>query len=205
MVGTRALFASIGASVALVAAAALSLLAVSAVFAFGGWSDSVSESARQPALVVEGSTLTRARDGHARTRAGARPIVVAARARSQSASGSDARLTAPRRVRPAANRIVTTRRAGAATPPPSLSAPVVRPVAPHPAAAKKQTGDVVDKVGDGLSATVQGTGAALAQATEPLAPPVSSAVQKVLNVVATVLNRATDGLAGTLNTLLPQK
>ena len=61
MSGTRALFASIGASVFLVAAAALSLLAVSAVFAFGGWSDPVAESGRQTALVLAADVATAAR------------------------------------------------------------------------------------------------------------------------------------------------
>ena len=52
MSGTRALFTSIGVSFSLVAAAALSLLAVSAVFAFGGWSDPVVEPINQAAIVL---------------------------------------------------------------------------------------------------------------------------------------------------------
>ena len=67
MSGTRALFASIGASVSLVAAAALSLLAVSAVFAFGGWSTPVAESARQSALVLT-------TDATPKRAAGAKPV-----------------------------------------------------------------------------------------------------------------------------------
>jgi hypothetical protein len=206
MAGTRALFASIGASVALVAAAALSLLAVSAVFAFGGWSDSPSESVKKPALVFAGGTPTQRAAGgagaHARTPS---PIVVAAPARSTTRAGSRSGAQAPRRVRPA-KRPVTTRPAGAATSTPGLSAPVVRPAAPSPpAVVKKRTGDGVRKVGDGLSATVQGTGAALSDVTEPLAPPVSSAVQTVVDAVAALLSNATNGMAGVLDKLLPPK
>jgi hypothetical protein len=206
MPGTRALFASIGASAALVAAAAVSLLAVSAVFAFGGWSDSPSSLVKQPALVVAGATPTQPASGdagaHAKT---ARPIVVAAPARSTKRAGSISRGAAPRRVRPA-KRPVTTRPAGAATSTPGLGPPVVRPAAPSPpAVVKKRTGDGVRKVGDGLSATVQGTGAALSDVTEPLVPPVSSAVQKVVDAVAAILSNTTNGIAGVLDKLLPPK
>lgn len=202
MAGTRALFASIGASVALVAAAAMSLLAVSAVFAFGGWSDAPSSTVKTPALVVSGATLRQPGAGaHARTAAG--PIVVAARRTKRA--GSRRRAQAPRRVRPA-ERLVTTRPPGGATSTPGLSPPVVRPAAPSPpAVVKKRTGDGVRKVGDGLSATVQGTGAALSDVTKPLAPPISSAVKKVVDAVAALLSNTTNGLAGVLDKLLPPK
>ena len=61
------------------------------------------------------------------------------------------------------------------------------------------------KVGESLSSTVQNTGNALAEVTQPLAPPVSAAVQQVLNVVAEIVRRTTGGLSGTLDTLLPKK
>src|SRR5688500_1164306 len=79
MSGTRALFASIGASVLLVAAAALSRLAVSAVFAFGGWSDPVAESGQQTALVL-------ADDGAGRQNARQKPLVLPPRPASRAAS-----------------------------------------------------------------------------------------------------------------------
>jgi len=207
MAGTRALFASIGASVALIAAAAMSLLAVSAVFAFGGWSDSPSESAKKPALVFAGAAPTQRGAGGAgaHARRAASPIVVPAPARGTKSAASRSRAQAQRKVRPS-KRVVTTRPAGAATSTPGLSPPVVRPASPSPpAAAKKRTGDGVRKVGDGLSATVQGTGAALSDVTEPLAPPVSSAVQKVVDAVATILSNTTNGLADVLDKLLPPK
>jgi len=206
MPGTRALIASIGASAALVAAAAVSLLAVSAVFAFGGWSDSPSSSVKQPALVVAGVTPTQPAAGGAGARARtARPIVVAAPERRTKRAGSRSRARSSRRVRPA-KRPVTTRPAGAATSIPGLSPPVVRPAAPSPpAVVKKRTGDGVRKVGDGLSSTVQGTGAALSDVTKPLAPPVSSAVQKVVDAVAAILSSTTNGVAAVLDKLLPPK
>ena len=87
MSGTRALFASIGASVSLVAAAALSLLAVSAVFAFGGWSAPVAESARQSALVL----TTDAAPGRA---AGTKAVKLPAPMHASRASRAAARASA---------------------------------------------------------------------------------------------------------------
>ena len=52
MGGSRALFASMGTSVVLVAAAAISLLVVSAVVAFGGWQDDIKGSAHPSAIVL---------------------------------------------------------------------------------------------------------------------------------------------------------
>jgi len=52
---------------------------------------------------------------------------------------------------------------------------------------------------------VRKTGTALADAALPLAPPVSVAVQQVLNVVADIVRRTTDGLGNTLDALLPPK
>nr|MBA3326844.1 hypothetical protein [Solirubrobacterales bacterium] len=56
MRSTRALFASLGASVTLVAAAAFSLLTVSAVVALQGW-PGLADAGARPALVVDAAVL----------------------------------------------------------------------------------------------------------------------------------------------------
>jgi hypothetical protein len=63
----------------------------------------------------------------------------------------------------------------------------------------------VRKVGDHLSAKVKETGTAVAEVTQPFAPPISTVVQKVFNVVAEVLQATTGGLAGAVDKLLPAK
>lgn len=198
MAGTRALFASIGASAALVAAGALSLLTISAVFAFGGWSAPDSPFVEQPALVLASVT-----DADAPITAS--PIVAPAPARRAE------RRETPRAAAPAP-------RASAPEPAATrVSAGIPRVVSPRPIEpdghedptpappAAPKTGDHVRKVGDSLSATVQGTGAALASITQPLAAPVSAVAQQVLNLVAEVVNRATDGLGGAVDSLLAPK
>lgn len=203
MAGTRALLASIGASGALVAAAALSLLAISAVFAFGGWSNSVSRSVTRPALVFAGA-------------AASDPRTVAVASRTPIVAPTPRSRLAPRRARTASNRARATApaatsvaaRGDAAVP--TLDKPVTRPrptptPAPAPAPAAATTGDQVRKVGESLSSTVQNAGTALSQVTQPLAPPVSAAVQQVLNLVAEIVRRTTDGLGGTLDALLPKQ
>jgi len=202
MSGTRALFASIGASVLLVAAAALSLLAVSAVFAFGGWSDPVAESGQQTALVF-------AVDGAGRQNAKQNPLVLPPRPTSRAASRPAVAATpAPqgraRAAEQAAITPATNRRPKASfTPPPPVDAEAATPKTP--VAPPKAAGDGVRSAGEGLSGTVQSTGDALAQLTDPLLPPVTAATQKVLNLVADVLRRTTDGLGNTVDRVLPAK
>jgi len=202
MAGTRALFASIGAGVALVAAAALSLLTISAVFAFGGWSDSVSESVTKPALVFAGANSSD--PDAAQTVAAANTTQITAPAPPPrpeprpTPDRSNARATAP-----AATSVSTP---GNGTPP-KLDLPT-RPAAdPPPAAAPtpQKSVDHVRKVGTSLSSAVQDAGTALSQVTQPLAPPVSAAVQQVLNLVAEIVRRTTDGLGTSLDALLPKK
>ncbi|MEA2194003.1 MAG: hypothetical protein QOG42_437 [Solirubrobacteraceae bacterium] len=201
MSGTRALFASIGASVSIVAAAALSLLAVSALFAFGGWSDPVAESARTSSLVL-------ATDSD-RAPTGLKPLVLPARPRARAsrpvasvAPRSQGRVRAAER---AAITPVTSRppKASLEARSPAADTPPQAPAPPAPAAPKKSAGDGVRSAGQGLSGTVQSTGDALAQLTAPLLPPVTAATQKVLNTVAELLRRTTDGLGNVVDHTLP--
>jgi len=206
MAGTRALFASIGASVVLVAAAALSLLAVSVVFAFGWASVSVPESVRTQPLVFAGTTPSPSSSAAAVSRiATGRPIVVAPARRPgrrgaapPGAAGSSA---VRARERPAASRAMVAPRATPALSPPEARSTGGPKRSPAPVA-KPSAGEGVRKVGDDLSATVKDTGTAIAEVTQPLAPPVSAVVQKVFNVVAELLSRTTGVLAGTVDNLL---
>jgi hypothetical protein len=200
MSGTRALFTSIGASVLLVGAAALSLLAVSAVFAFGGWSDPVAESAGQTALVLAANDTAGA--GH-RTK----PYVLPPRSRAQAARPA-ARTTAPARgsARGADHAAITAASGGR---PKASFTPATQPdttdLAPQSAAPKKSAGDGVRTAGKDLSGRVENTGDALAQIIDPLLPPVTAAAQKVLNAVAELLRRTTAGLGSAVDRVLPAK
>ena len=199
MSGTRALFASIGASVLLVAAAALCLLVVSAVFAFGGRSDPVAESARQTALVL---AVDEAGDGGDKKRA----FVLPPRERTQP-SRPPARTTTPEQgsARSTDQAVITpaTSIRPKASFTPTANPPRAQDLAPQAPAPKKSAGDGVRTAGEGLSGTVQSTGDALAQIIDPLLPPVTAAAQKVLNVVAELLRRTTRGLGSTVDRVLP--
>jgi hypothetical protein len=206
MSGTRALFASIGASVSLVVAAALSLLAVSAVFAFGGWSTPVTGSARQSALVLTA-------DAAPKRAAGAKPVKLPAPMHGSRASRSAARVATARKpaVRAAAalvtNRSARTHGSVAAVTSPSLSLPQpsdAKPSAPA-SPAKKAAGDGVRTAGDDISSTVQSAGTALSQITDELLPPVTKTVQSVVNILAALLRRTTNGLGGVVDGALPAK
>lgn len=205
MSGTRALFASIGASVSLIAAAALSLLAVSAVFAFGGWSDPVAESVRQSALVLTADAAPK----HASS---AKPVKLSAPIHRRSGSRSAvSRAKGSAKPRPqaapalAAGRSPKTHGSVAAVTSPELSLPqspaAAKPQAP---AAKKSPGDGVRTAGDDLSSTVQNAGDALSQVTNDLLPPVTKTVQSVVNLLAALLRRTTNTVGGVVD-VLPAK
>lgn len=206
MSGTRALFASIGASVLLVAAAALSLLAVSAVFAFGGWSTPVAESARQSALVL---TADAAPKRLASTKPVKLPAPMRASRASRAATHSAARATASQRTAAAlvTNRTARTHGSIAGVTSNDLSLPQgsdAKPLSPAPPA-KKAAGDGVRTAGKDLSSTVQNTGTALSQVTNELLPPVTKTVQTVVNIVAALLRRTTNGLGTVVDGALPAK
>jgi hypothetical protein len=206
MSGTRALFASIGASVSLVAAAALSLLAVSAVFAFGGWSTPVAESARQSALVLTA-------DAAPKRAASTKPVKLPAPMHASRASRAATRASAgARSSQRAAAALATSRTARthgsiAGVTSNDLSLPQgsdAKPLSPAPPA-KKAAGDGVRTAGKDLSSTVQNTGNALSQVTNELLPPVTKTVQTVVNIVAALLRRTTNGLGTVVDGALPAK
>jgi hypothetical protein len=204
MGSTRALFASIGVSVSLIAAAALSLFTVSVLIAFGGWSAGLGESAPPAALVIAGTATTASKNESKRHR----PAPVVLRARTQRPQRHAA--AAPRRVESGPARVAEARvvphRAVTSAP---VTAPVQTPPATtQPAPAPKHTvptADVVRRLGDDLSSTAKNTGKALNEVTAPLSPPVGAAVQKVLDAVAEVLQRTTNGLGGTLDKLAQKR
>lgn len=203
MSGTRALFASIGASVSLVVAAALSLLTVSAVFAFGGWSAPVAESARQSALVLTA-------DAAPKRAASAKPVKLPAPVHAGRASRPVPRSSGGAQRPPRAAAALATSRSArthgsvAAVTSPGLSLPApasdAKPLAPAPPA-KKAAGDGVRTAGEDLSSTVQNTGNALTQVTNELLPPVTKTVQTVVNLLAALLRRTTNGLGGVVDAL----
>lgn len=189
MSGTRALFASIGASLSLVAAAALSLLAVSAVFAFGGRSDPVAEANRQQTLILAGPTPS----------SGQKPLVLAARERPRP-TPTAARPSAPPQPTPQAGITQSANR------PPEPVFPQPQPPQPQPPVTPPPPPAAPDPVrpsaGGGLSGTVQSTGDALAQITDPVLPPVSAATQQVFDAVDELLRRSADGVGKTVNGVL---
>lgn len=196
MGSTRALFASIGVSISLIAAAALSLFAVSVVIAFGGWSAGMGESEPVQTLVF-GSTETAA--AKASNATSQRPVVLrrAAAPRPRSAAKAPARAIAGA-GRNAHASVIS--QAVIAKAPPEVAEPApAAPAAQAPAVHIPATGDGVRRVGEDLSSTAKSTGKALADVTAPLGPPVSAAVQKVLDLVAALLKRTTDSLGGTLD------
>ena len=194
MGSTRAVFASIGVSVSLVAAAALSLFAVSVVIAFGGWSAGMGDSGPATTLVFGASDPMPTKTVGSR-RAELAPDVLraakpaprpaAAPAHAVAQTGGDAH------ARVISHAVITN------VPPKPV---VEQPAAPAaPSSHITATGDGVRRVGEDLSSTAHTTGKALADVTAPLGPPVSAAVQKVLDLVAALLRHTTNGLGSTLD------
>jgi hypothetical protein len=197
MGGARALIASLGASISLVAGAALSLLLVSFAVSLDGFAGGVDASASDAAITLRGPALATP----AAVGTGSRPataVVVRAPApkpravlrRDRAATGvraGDGTLQARRPVQSSAG-------AGDLAPPPPSG----------PGSATPSTGDGVREIGDTVNATVQHTGAVARTAAAPLGPPVSQAVQNVLNLIGSWLEGATNGVAGALDKTLPR-
>lgn len=198
MDSTRALFASIGASAALVAAAALSLFAVSVVIAFGGWSAGLGESEPVTTLVFSGSAAGQGTAAEAGRAQGA-PVVLRAPAAAERSRHANPVHAVAQRGTDARARVIS--HSVAVSDPPQGQIVQPPPMAhPQPALRIPAAGDGVRRVGEDLSSTAQHTGQALADLTAPLGPPVSAAVQTVLDLVAALLRRTTNGLGGTLDT-----
>jgi hypothetical protein len=203
MGGTRAVIASLGASISIVACAALGLFAVSVLFAYPGIAGSLNGSGSSPTLVV--ATRIPAPATKAGAKAAVKPLRVSApvlRTPSKPQTISvkrpasaivDSPSGSGRTRRPATTS--STADVAAVTAPPASSATVV---------AKPKVGDGVRELGDTLTGTVQKTGEGVGAVAKPLGPPVSKAVQDVLNLAITAINdllkKTTGGLAGALDT-----
>ena len=192
MGGTRALLASLGASISLVAGAALSLLVVSFVFAYDGLGGTSDPTTTQAALLLDGATTTTSAQRAARHRA-ATPLVIKA---------------APKRgvSRPVVTRARSSKdETVAPTHQLKSTAPNVAAIDPNAPSSGgsgsggSNPGDGVRDLGDSVSSTVQETGKATGAVTEPLGPPVTQAVQKVLDLLSSLLRSTTGALAGALD------
>lgn len=195
MGGTRALLASLGASISLVAGAALSLLVVSFIFAYDGLSGTAEPATTQAALLVDGPTTTTAAERAAARRSSAAPLVIKAAPKPVSAARPAAQ---PERRESVASQ---TRQLRSVAPTP----PAIDPKAPAAGTTSSGgggAGDGVRDLGDSVSSTVQDTGKGVGAVVEPLGPPVSQAVQRVLDLLGNLLKDTTGALAGALDKTL---
>jgi hypothetical protein len=196
-----------GASATLVSAAAVMLFVVSAVFALGSSSGTLRSSPAST-LVLEASAAS---DPDIPSSHPAAPTAVVLRAPAPTRPRPRSRGERPARTRaqPAVASAPATRPAAQSIirRPEAVDA-VPRSVTPAPAAARvplPHAGDAVRRVGDDLSSATRKTGTTLATVAEPLGPPVSQAVQDVLDRLAITLKQTTDGLGGTLDKVLAKK
>lgn len=194
MGGARALIASLGASISVVAAVAVSLLFFSVVFALPGLTGGNDAPGASAAVVVESKALRPRQTGDGQVREAADAVVISAPARARSEARPAGRASVAHRV--AARRQPSFNPGLRDLSPPPASAP--EPATPAPS--KPALGDGVRGVGDVVTATVQSTGAAAGQATaQLLGPPVSKVVQEVLDLLSSVLQGATSALGGALD------
>ncbi len=194
MGGARALIASLGASISLVAGAAVSLLFFSVVFALPGFTGSSDAPRASAPVVVESRVAAEQRARGEAVREAASAVLISA-PKTARATGSAVR-------GPAAARLVEDTDTPSFNPGLRELEPAVRPpAAATPATPKPALGDGVRGVGDAVTATVQGTGDAAAPL---LGPPVSQAIQDVLDLLASVLEGATSTLGGVLDTAVPR-
>ena len=179
------------------------LFVVSAVLALGGGTGTLGASAA-PALVLD---VTAASNPASSTswRVAPSPVVLRAPARPRARPAQPARtraepaVVAAPDVRAAVQPIV--RR------PAAVIAVLPRPITPSAAATGllPRTTNAVRRVGEDLSSAARKTATPLAEVAAPLGPPVSQAVQDVLDRQAITLKRTTDGLGGALDNVLAPK
>jgi hypothetical protein len=151
---------------------------VSFAVSLDGFAGGVDASASDAAITLRGPAL-------------ATPAAVGTGSRPATAVVVRAPAPKPRAVL-RRDRAATGVRAGDGTPPSG------------PGSATPSTGDGVREIGDTVNATVQHTGAVARTAAAPLGPPVSQAVQNVLNLIGSWLEGATNGVAGALDKTLPR-
>lgn len=196
----RALFASLGASAAVLAAAALALLVVSALLAAGSGAGDLRPAGAWPALILGGAADSDPDiSAYGFERSAATPLVLRATARRERPKRlrtGPAIVAAPVPIPHATLRPIVRR-------PPATVAVPLQPPAPPAVTSRRRSGDAVRHVGIDLSSTVRTTGTALADAATPLGPPVSQALQDVLDGLATVLERTTDGIGAVLDRIQP--
>ena len=178
----------------MVAAAALSLLVVTLVFAIDGFTGAAQEPAMRSAFLIKAQPASDAEVQQPR----AQPTPVVIRQAPAPASR-------PAPVTQSAPESQRVRTPSGDESQPSFT-PRVRDIGPAtttpPAAtddASPAPGDGVREVGEAVTSTLTDTGEAASGATLPLGPPVSEAVQDVLDVVIGLLEGATSGLAGALD------
>lgn len=203
MGGTRAVIASLGASISIVACAAIGLFAVSVLFAYPGIVGSLNGSGSSPTLIVATRAAqpgtTPAGEAAAKPlRVTAPPATSGPRQESASVKRSSGAVLdnaggSGRVPRPAATAGV-----------PEISPVAAPPAASQPAATKPKAGAGVRELGDTLTSTVQKTGDGVGAVAEPLGPAVSKAVQAVLDLAVKAINdllkKTTGGLAGVIDT-----
>ena len=196
MGGARALIASLGASISLVAAAAVSLLFFSVVFALPGITGGADAPAASTAVVVA-SQPVRAVRARWPVREASAPVIISPTRPARAAARRSGPRASVKRGRRDDKPSFDAKVRDLGKPPPPAAVPT-----PAPAQAPA-IGDGVRDVGDAVSATVQST--AGAGATAPLlGPPVRQVVQDVLDLLASVVQGATGALAGALDKTVPR-
>lgn len=212
MRSTRALIASLGASISLVAAATLLLLTVSAIVALEGW-PGLAQADDPPPLVVGDRELADA-GRRSTTDAGAGPVVMRAteparaagdpapRPRPSAVRESEAPSSrpAPREPRPepALSRPPPTR-----APEPEAEPPAARTPEPEPQPPRRRTGDPVRELGDGLSGALQDRGKALKDLAAPISPEAGKTLEDLANFLAGIALKTSALLGAMLDGAVP--
>lgn len=210
MRSTRAYVASIGASISLIAAAALTLLTVSAVVALEGW-PGIGATSDEPALIVGDTVLADAGERPASPQ-DPEPVVLREPRSAAVASEPAARTERPG---PAPSRVDAQRASEPASvreAPPTSSTPELDTSTSRPAPVEQprprpdaptiapNNGEVVRSLGDTVNSTVQSTGTSLQELAAPLSPQAGAALKDLASLLGILLQKTT----GTLGNVLDQ-